>query len=240
MLSLYMDLIYDSARVAISFKAGNTGSAVLSFAGVGLGLDGLPHEEFVRTLEGYRHDQFFIIDKLRSWYNATADEILEQLSPRLERHDAVYTLGNSMGGFGAIYFGRRLPRCRAVVAFGPQYSVHPDIVPGETRWRHWRRGIKDWSIHHALVGEGPSVLPSFVFYGRIGRDRAHARLFLANRPPGLAMFLMQGTGHHTASFLKQHGCLATVLDAIFSGNTNALAVAQILKEHGIRALRRGP
>ena len=233
-----MDLIYDSARVAISHKPGNTGSAVLSFAGVGLGSDGVPQEEFVKTLAGNQHDQFFIIDKLRSWYNETAVEILEQLVPRLELYDGAYTLGNSMGGFGAIYFGRHIPKCRVAVAFGPQYSVHPEIVPNETRWRHWRQRIKDWPIPHALHGDG-HVRRACVFFGRIGRDRAHARLFLDNRPPGMSLFLIHGTAHHTASLLKQHGCLDAVLDAICVQNQTALGVADVLKKHDIKVLRRG-
>lgn len=233
-----MDIIYDSPQVMISHRPGNTGSAVLSFAGVGLGSDGLPQEEFVKTLSGNQHDQFFIIDKLRSWYNATDTEITDQLLARLQGFQRVYTLGNSMGGFGALYFGRKLPNCRAAIAFGPQYSVHPEIVPGERRWRHWRSRIKEWTVPHALTGDG--TLPrSYVFFGRIGRDRGHARLFLDNRPSGMALFLMRGTAHHTASFMKERGCLNAVLDAICVQEASAPAVAELLARHDIKVLRRG-
>ena len=61
-----MNVIYDSPRVAISHRSGQTGRAVISFAGIGLGLGGLPQEEFARTLSDNQHDQFFVIDKLRS------------------------------------------------------------------------------------------------------------------------------------------------------------------------------
>jgi len=162
---------------------------VISFAGVGLNLGGLPQEEFVRTLSGNQHDQFFIIDKLRSWYNATASEILEQLYCRIEKFDKVYTLGNSMGGFGAIYFGRQLQKCSAAVAFGAQYSVHPEIVPGETRWMEWRDKITTWRLPHALSGQG-TLHHAHLFYGHPSQDAIHANLYRTSLLPGMALYMM--------------------------------------------------
>jgi len=230
-----METIYDSPRIAISRLPGDSGSAVVSFAGVGLALDGLPHEEFVKTLSGSRHTQFFVIDKLRSWYNDTASEIVEQLTSRIGEFERVFTLGNSMGGFGAIYFGRHLPRCRAAIAFGPQYSVHPQIVPTEKRWQNWRSGIKEWTIPHALSGTG-HALPLHVFYGHPGLDLDQARLFMENRPDDMALYMIEGAGHKTASFMKSRGCLTAILDLIFVQNESAANVARFLHEQKISVL----
>lgn len=233
-----METIYESPRILISRLAGDSGSAVVSFAGVGLALDGLPHEEFVKTLSGSRHDQVFVIDKSRSWYNNTASEILEELSSRIEEFPRVYTLGNSMGAFGAIYFGRHLPRCKTAIAFGPQYSVHPQIVPNETRWQNWRNGIKDWTIPHALSGEG-HTLRSHIFYGDAGRDLDHVRLFLDNRPTDMTLYVVEDAGHNTASFLKSRGCLTTVLDMIFVQDESAVNVTRFLSEQKLGVLCYG-
>jgi hypothetical protein len=146
-----MNVVYDSERVTIPRRAGDTGKAMLSFAGIGLGSDGMPQVEFARTLSGTQNDQFFVVDKLRSWYNAPDGEISEQLAQALAPFDEVHALGNSMGGFGAIYFGRKLSNCQSVIAFGLQYSVHPDLVPAERRWQGWRRAIEERTVPHALV-----------------------------------------------------------------------------------------
>lgn len=227
-----MRIIYDSPRITITHRPGNTGNLVISFAGVGLSLDGLPQEEFVRTLSGNQHDQFFVIDKLRSWYNATATEISDQLTCRIGEFDKVYTLGNSMGGFGAIYFGRQLPKCSAAVAFGAQYSVHPEIVPGETRWMEWREKITAWPLPHALSGQG-TLHHAHLFYGQPSRDAIHADLYLTSRSPGMALYMIAGAKHRSASFLKERGCLTDILDLVFVQNADAGAVAAFIGQQNI-------
>lgn len=227
-----MNVIYDSPRVAISHRSGQTGRAVISFAGIGLGLGGLPQEEFARTLSDNQHDHFFVIDKLRSWYNSTASEIIDELSPRIEEFDSVYTLGNSMGGFGAIYFGRQLPKCSAAIAFGAQYSVNPEIVPNERRWKEWRDRIMEWKIPHALSGRD-TPLRAHLFYGQPSRDSIHADLYLGNRPPGMSLYMIAGAKHHSAGLMKERGCLTGVLDLIFVRNEGAEVVADFMKDREI-------
>lgn len=227
-----MNIIYDSPRVAISHRRGETGRAVISFAGIGLELGELPHEEFAKTLSGNQHDQFFVIDKQRCWYNSSAQEIIDELTPKIEEFDTVYTLGNSMGGFGAIYFGRHFSKCSAAVAFGAQYSVHPEIVPNERRWREWRDKIMEWRIPHALSGPATS-LRAHLFYGRPSRDIIHANLYLANRPPNMALYAIAGAKHRSAGFMKERGCLTNILDLIFVRNEAAEAIADLMKERKV-------
>ncbi len=231
-----LDMLVDNERISISRKRGGSGSAVVSFAGVGLGSDGIPQQEFVRTLERMDHDQYYVIDKTRSWYNVTGSEIVERLGPLLAMNRSVFTLGNSMGGFGAIYFASRLPKCTTAVAFGPQYSVKQDIVPNEVRWRHWRKSIAEWRVPHALVDATPGV-KSHVFFGRIGRDRSHARLFIDNAPEGMSIYLLAGQSHHTASYLRQMGCLIPMLELIFSGRAGGSGVRMLLRNSGVGIMK---
>ena len=65
---------------------------------------------------------YFVKDKVRHWYAESADRIAEVLnrSLRARNIESVACIGNSMGGFGAIYFASRLFNCRNAVAFVPQ------------------------------------------------------------------------------------------------------------------------
>jgi pimeloyl-ACP methyl ester carboxylesterase len=230
-----VEVLYDSPRITISHRPGNTGRAFFCFAGVGLKLGKVPDAEFVKTLDGHQHDQFFVIDKTRSWYNSTAIEITDCLATTASRYASVYTLGNSMGGFGAIYFASRLPGCKAAIAFSAQYSVKSEIVPWEPRWNEWRSQISEWTIPHALVDRDRAVR-SFLFFGDVGRDRRHAQAFARHSLQEITIYRLGGLAHNTAGVLRDHGCLNRILDAICLRDEGADSVLRILRDHHIDAI----
>jgi hypothetical protein len=123
------------------------------------------------------------------------------------------------------------------VAFAPQFSLHHDLVPNETRWREHRGRIKGWTIMDAVAGARAGV-PHFVFFGRVGRDDAHARLFLDHGPPEMAVYLIDGQGHAVAPHLRDTGALQPTLDAIVLEGASAREVEAVLRENGVRVLLR--
>jgi hypothetical protein len=210
---------YQSAQIVITHHSGTSGCAIVSFTGIGLGV-GVPPEEFARTLASNSHDHFFVIDKNRSWYNGCAQEIIGNLSPMLERFRAVFTLGNSMGGFGAVYFSSRLPNCEAAIAFSPQFSIDPKVVK-ETRWKQYRRNISRIEIGHAMVGANPER-KMYVFIGTKGPDARHAKRFATHATPGLRLFQATNLKHHFVQILRDKGSLVPILEAIFTSREDQL------------------
>lgn len=222
----------DNDSYLIAHRPGATGRAIISFSGIGAFRQsgGLPHPEFVKMLSDNDDHQYFVVDKLRSWYNATGEAIREALNKRLPQHDSCLTLGNSMGGFGAVYFASRLANCKAAVAFGPQFSVHPEFAPAERRWMRWRLRIESWTAPHALIDADPSV-PFYLFFGD-ATDKHQLRLFRRHALPRMSIFVLPGQAHHTARHLLGLGLLMPVIEAAFRGD-EAEALRSMLNERGI-------
>ena len=230
-----MDFLIDDAALQVAVSESGGRRLVVSFAGVGFGHAYEQKAEFGRTLgEGASpaNDVCYVMDKQRSWYNLTAPRIHDWL----ERYSAgreVCTLGNSMGGFGALLFGRRLPGCRAAIAFAPQFSVRPSIVPGEKRWRTFIDRIADWAVD-TCVPPAANGAASFLFFGADDRsDWRHADLFRAALDGNAAIFTIARCRHDVAAFLREKGVLTPLVDAIVNGDAEAEEVAALLKAYGV-------
>lgn len=226
-------VIIDNDNLSITFTEGDTDTAVVTFSGVGLAVGNTPQEEFVKTMQGARHAQFFVIDKVRSWYNATAPEIIAHLTPLLARYRKVITLGNSMGGFGAAYFVSRLPNCRAAISFVPQFSVNAVIVPRETRWREYRSRIETWTVRHAMedASDDPEIL---LFFGtQEPRDLDHLALFQQHATRRTSIFSLDDARHGAAKYLKREGHLRALLDAVIVREEGADGVERLLNRHEV-------
>jgi pimeloyl-ACP methyl ester carboxylesterase len=222
----------DSLRIVA--LEGDTDIALVSFSGIGEGLGSLPKEEFRKALSGSKHWQFFVVDKRCTWYTATSADIVRHLSPILGRFRKVVTLGNSMGGYGALLFASRLPNCASAIAFVPQFSMDPRVVPKEKRWRRFTERIEDWPQQHLLQGV-PGTLPLHIFFGaRERRDGPHIRLFKQHATSGTSIYVLRGAAHDPARRLRDKGLLAATLDAIVVDNAGGTRVRALFFEKSIR------
>ncbi len=230
------EVLIDDADLRIAFLRGDLADApaIVSFTGIGHGLGGLQVEEFARTLTGRpgQHDLYFVIDKNRSWYNRGSDKLEAVLLPHLAGRKLA-TIGNSMGGFGALLFAARWPGCEAAIAFVPQYSVHPDVVPDEIRFHEWVRAIDDWRFA-TCIGDAPATCRRLVFFG-LGQphDMKHYALFQAARSPGLEVFGIEGSMHDLAAHLRGKGALRPLFDAIINHHASGAEVRRLLNSLGV-------
>lgn len=212
-------VITDDDALRIVALEGDTDTALVSFSGIAQGLGTLPKEEFGKTLSGTRHWQFFVVDKRCTWYTETGADVVRHLSPMLGRFRKVVMLGNSMGGYGALLFASRLPNCAAAIAFVPQYSMDPHIVPKEKRWRMYRERIVNWPRQHLLQGM-PDGLPLHIFFGaKERRDGPHRDLFKRHATLQTFIYGLSGAAHDPARLLRDEGLLAATLDAIIGGGS---------------------
>lgn len=204
-----MEVIKDNSALRITLYPGSSGCAVVAFAGIGLALGAIPQEEFKTSLDGLDHDFYFVIDKQRRWYNGLDATIVALLNRQIRRRGTtkVATLGNSMGGFGAIIFAGQLLNCQAALAFVPQSSVDPAIVDWEHRWGEYRRGIEHWTCPDAVPLLREGVRYSLVYGAADGPDMRHAARFDAANLASLAVTRVPGVRHEVAKALKQAGRL---------------------------------
>jgi hypothetical protein len=197
-------------RVAVSGNTEDPG-VFLCFTGVGGGVGGVQMEEFVGSTRLPGYFAVYITDKKRSWFNWDVAPVLEVLRPYIEGK-SVITIGNSMGGFGAIWMAGVLGNAHACLSFAPQYSVHPEIVPAEKRWWNYREAIRDWRVPSLMHAFAPATR-FWTFNG--GRDAEHWSKF----PQGenLSHFLTRDAGHDVARTLKEAGVLSEVIRDCIEG-----------------------
>jgi pimeloyl-ACP methyl ester carboxylesterase len=214
-----MQVEYDGEDFCIGVVPGDCGTAVIAFAGIGLQLGGVPTAEFRRSLAGAQAEQgaafiIHVVEKRRLWYNnGGLERALGLLTPLLQRLGIVeaVTLGNSMGGLGAIVFCGRLAAARRAIAFCPQSSVHPRVVPFETRWRGLRRAIVQWDIRDAVSEVNPAKA-YHLFHGTDDPiDARHAERFRLAGAPGLHIHAVPGCGHNVAGALRHRRQLNGIL-----------------------------
>ena len=211
-----MELLLDDETCRIVHEPGDNGRAVVSFAGVGYALGGIQVEEFRNSLDGTSFDIYFVIDKERRWYNGCYDAAVSTINRSLAaRHiEETFTLGNSMGGFGAVLFVGALDHCRRAVAFSPQSSVSPAVVPFEDRWREWTRHITDWHVPDAIPHMKRDIEYVLFFGAADPRDQRHAERFAAACET--LRYCVDDSGHGVAAAIKRHGLLIPLLHALLN------------------------
>ena len=213
-----MELLVDDEACRIAHEPGDNRRAVIAFAGVGYALGGIQVEEFRRSLDGAHFDIYYVIDKERRWYNRCYDAVLAAINRSLaeRRITETFTLGNSMGGFGAVLFAGALAECRRAIAFSPQSSVCPAIVPFEDRWREWTQHISHWGVPDAVphMRRGLSYV---LFFGAADtRDRRHVDRFAAGGAGETLLCRIEESAHGVAAEIKRHGLLVPLLDALLT------------------------
>jgi hypothetical protein len=192
------------------------GTLVASFTGIGAGMDVVQAEEFAGMASRKDRSVVFVTDKQRSWYNAPGlyERVIAELQPHIRDAGRVVTLGNSMGGFGALLFAAPLG-ARIALAFAPQASISGRIIPSETRWRKFIRAIDHIRFEH--VGDHMDEERAyFVVHGGGGDDIQQIEAF---RPSGaLHHYVVPGGRHNIAAELKAAGQLSPLIEAAMAGD----------------------
>lgn len=200
-----------SARQAESDHMSN--SVLLSFTGVGHALGGIDVQKPEFFGAGRSFDNiFFINDKTRSWSNNIDYNFLKKFLMPIVGNRKIFSIGNSMGGFNAI-ISSYFVKTEACIAFGPQFSVHPDIAPWETRWKNYISHIKEYRF--LCVGDYITDATRYYIYtGGEGLDRRHASLFPVRS--NIYHYSFPEIIHNAAPMLKERGLLDDLIQSCFN------------------------
>ncbi len=201
-------------QLLVAARPGRSRALSVVFCGVGHAAGGLQTPEFqAGAAAGAERHVVFVVDIRRSWWNAPglAEAALDATGgyARAIGAEDVVAIGNSMGGFAAIAFAGALGARRAI-AFSPQFSIDPEIAPGETRWPGHRARIETLRIRS--LAETYAAAPDYlVFSGIDGAEAAELAPF-APVPNGVhALFARHG--HGLAAALKAEGALRPLMAA---------------------------
>jgi len=222
---LDIPLLRKDRRMWVWWHKGSSRRLVVVFSSVGNGPNTPPVMEFARSATaGGRDHAIFIADPQRSWLNAPhlVEEIVEVIEAARDEVGATQTvtMGYSMGGFAALAIGGFVA-VDAALAFSPQISIDPGLVPEEGRWMRYRKRIGAIRIRsaadHMAAGTAHTIL--------MGRSVLEApQLRLLPVAANTDTYLLPRTRHDSATRVKAAGLLPQVVELAFSRRSDALAV----------------
>lgn len=232
---LDIPLLRKDRRMWVWWHRGSSSRLVVVFSSVGNGTETRPVMEFARSATaGGRDNALFIADPQRSWLNAPhlVEEIVEAIEAARDEVGATQTvtLGYSMGGFSALAIGGFVA-VDAALAFSPQMSIDPALVPDEGRWKRYRKRIGAIRIRqvadHMAVGTAHTIL--------MGHSRLEApQLRLVPQAANTDTYLLPRTRHDSAPRVKAAGILPEVIELAFSRRGEALAALLASRMNAIR------
>lgn len=218
--------LIDAAPWSVDFSDGEGGDLVISFASVGHDPGRAPSPEFVATATGRGtaaapRRALFLSDDSRSWGNdpGFAGVLRQALGLVTERAPVgrVLTMGLSMGAVSALVAAQLVP-VTAVLAFGPQWSVRSDYMPGERRWARWSDALPP-----AIWPVTPLPLPptrTVLFHGARD-DLAQALAFPVTA--NVDHLIFPDLGHSDlVTHLKARGALAGLVESALAGDRRRL------------------
>lgn len=196
----------------------DTDRCLIVFTGVGHAMGGIDvqREEFFS--QHALGTVVWVTDKQRSWGNNLDIKKTAGYINRLSAGRETFAIGNSMGGFLAILFSKLL-NVKRVMAFVPQFSISPKVVPSETRWAHYRKEIKE-IIHEDLSESFSDDVEYALLMGSGGPEEIHYQKFLSvSQRPNIQMFKLIDSDHNVARYLKELNILNECIDVFFSGGS---------------------
>jgi hypothetical protein len=207
-------VLYEDDDLKVTKLKGDGSQCLITFVGVRHGSGGIDQqsEEFRHLASGGWGSQLFVFDKRRTWGNKIDPELLAKITAPYRRGRRVVSLGLSMGGFLAVQMSAALRAARCI-ALAPQFSVHPEIAPFDTRWTRYSDLISDWR-QPSLKGCFAEDCAYDVIFPDIPVERAHAALF--PRQENVRQFLVNVDDHNVAAALKERGLLYTLLKELLS------------------------
>lgn len=174
-------------------------------------------------------DVMGVMIKRKDWYrDADLIAALESLRDDglFRRFPAVSMYGSSMGGFAGLAFAPLSPGC-TVLAFAPQTSLDPAIVPFEARYPAAIRAT-DWSLPYsdAAIGAASAGRAYIAYDPHTLEDRLHAERLSGDHIIRLPMRYM---GHKLPPALMKMKALKPVSLAALAGELTATSFAQTLR-----------
>ncbi len=221
-----------AAPLILHYLPGRTGKLVVALAGIGTRPDRAPEPEFVASAhDGGQNHVLFVSDNSRSWLNhpGLAEAITAAVRGLAAQIGAerVLALGNSMGGTMALMLAPML-RPDFILAFVPQFSIHPDLVPDETRYEDYSRSIAQWR-YPAVPDLEAAGIGAIIVHGNRSREGLHWRRF-PQAHSRVLHFIIPRAGHSLARLLNTEGRLHPMIRAAARGNV--FRIRQIIREAG--------
>ena len=151
-----------------------------------------------------KYNVIFIKDTSRSWFN-NLDLVTIKKNIKTKTN---YCIGYSMGGFNAIMFSNFFP-IKKVIAFSPQFSIHPSLSKDKTYLNYAAR-IKKWKYKQLKFNNKTKYL---LIFGSSKNEKYHVSKIPNQK--NIKIITIDGCDHATAPFLKKEKKLKKLISEFF-------------------------
>jgi hypothetical protein len=193
---------YNFTKTLINLYYTGKKKTVLSFSSIGSGVRFAQNEEFFNLTKKY--NVLFVRDITRSWFNNLDVKLIKK---NIAKKDC-YAIGHSMGAFNAIIFST-LYDVEKVIAFSPQFSIHPNITK-DTTFRNYALRIKEWRYPKLEFSKNTHYL---LIFGDDAKEKYHASLMPKQK--NIKILYIKNCNHNTAQKLKKQKKLYKIINNFF-------------------------
>lgn len=229
-------LIHRDPDLAVTWTPGSSTRLVLVFFSIKrkpLHPDRLDFHE--AASDNGRNHVLVINDRERSWYSIPGqrDRIVDIVRRFMAKHgiETVWSVGTSMGGYGAILFSGLLPMS-SVVAFVPQVLVTKEVTDRMV-WNQHRPRLRSELVQDLT----PIMAAADCRYATVTGDKHYDDpihlAYLRKQLPdaqNVKIVVVPGQKHTVSQWLDTQGKLKDVTAALWTGDRTALEAIS----HGLK------
>ena len=194
---------FNYPKTIIDFFYSNKKITVISFSSIGRGRKYIQQNEFFNLTKKY--NVMFVKDITRSWLNHVD---INQIKTSLKNSDNNYAIGHSMGAFNAIIYSTLNP-VKKVIAFSPQYSIHPKISKDDT-FLNFAANITEWKFKKLKFSDKTDYL---LIFGDSDKEKYH--MSMIPKLKNIKLMVLKNCNHNTAPHLKKLKKLDKTINKFF-------------------------
>ena len=194
---------YNYPKTIIDYFYRNKKITVISFSSIGRGRKYIQQNEFFNLTKKY--NVMFVKDITRSWFNNVDTNYIKS---SLKKKN-IYAIGHSMGAFNAIIYSTIYP-IKKVIAFSPQFSIHPAISKDNT-FLNFAANITKWKYKRLIFSDKTNYL---LIFGDSDKEKYH--MSMIPKQKNIKLISIKNCNHNTALHLKKLRKLDKTINKFFS------------------------
>ena len=189
------------SKIMTDFYFTGKKKTIVSFSSIGRGRRYIQQNEFFDLTNKY--NVLFVKDITRSWFNNIE---IKYFKSYLKKN--INSIGFSMGGFNAIIFSSLYPVDK-VIAFSPQFSIHPNISKDKT-FINFAALIKKWKFPQLRFSKKTKYL---LIFGDSENEKYHMKMI--PKMKNIKILIIKNCDHKTALYLKKKNKLKKIISTFF-------------------------
>ena len=194
---------YNFPKQSFDYFNNNKKKTVVSFSSIEGSKLLIQKNEFFSLTKKF--NVLFVKDITRSWLNNVDINLIKKT---LKKDNTHYAIGYSMGAFNAIIFSNLFP-IKKVIAFSPQFSIHPKVSKDKT-FLNYAAAITDWKFRYLKFSNKTKYL---LFFGDTNEEKYHMSMIPKTR--NIKVVQIKNCGHESAKVLKKKSELNNLINKFF-------------------------